>query len=126
MEKYYKEYTLPEREKLKERQIEIDNQIKYSSINIEPLLNDIVNKINNCKNGLWKCSYKVWNYSSPIHYEITIRLCNHWSKYFNIEFFNKENVRDHIMNKIYSAMVAIKKSAEIGDYNYRLMELEEE
>ena len=30
------------------------------------------------------------------------------------------------MNKIYSAMVAIKKSAEIGDYNYRLMELEEE
>ena len=126
MEKYYKEYTLPEREKLKEMQIEIDNQIKYSSINIEPVLNDIVNKINNCKNGLWKCSYKVWNYSSPIHYEITIRLCNHWSKYFNIEFFNKENVRDHIMNKIYSAMVAIKKSAEIGDYNYRLMELEEE
>lgn len=125
MVKYYKEYTLPRRERLKERQIETDKQMKYSSINIDPLLNEIVYKVNNCKNKLWECSYKVCDYSLPIHYEITIKLCNHWKKYLSIDFSYEENIREYIMNKIYSAMVDIKKSAEIGDYDYRLMELED-
>lgn len=125
MDKYYKEYTLPRREKLKERQIEIDKQLKYSSINIDPVLNNIIDKINNCKNGLWKCSYKVCDYSLPIHYEISIVLCNHWRKYLSFDFSDEENIKEYIMNKIYSAMIDIKKIAEIGDCNYRLMELED-
>ena len=125
MEKYYIEYTLPRRERLKERQVEINKQLEYSSINIEPLLNDMVDKINNCKNRLWKCSYKVCDYSLPIHYEITIRLCDYWYKYLNIDFSDNENIKDYITNKIYLAMVDIKNSAKIGDYNCRLIELEE-
>lgn len=124
MDRYYKEYTLPRRERLKERQIEKDKQLQYSAINIEPVLNDIVDKINNCKNGLWKCSYKVRDYSLPIHYEMIIELCDIWYKYLDIDFQDNENIRDYITKKIYSAMVDIKKIAEIGDCNYRLMELE--
>lgn len=128
MKKYYNEYTIPLREKIKQEK-EVKNQnIEYFNCKIKPYLDELQNKINNCKNESWYMEYSFSSTTKRIFFEINIVLINNWKDSF---IFTVNSEKDLLLEKnrieitLKRHMVKLLERGKQGDIFCRILESEE-
>ena len=126
MKKYYEEYTIPFRKRLNQEKLQREKDLKYSKDVIEPILSNIQQLINNCKNNLWYMDYSLRHTKSKIYYSITISLFGEWEYTMNIGCHDSsKDIESHILKNINKRMNELLYSGMRGNYYYRVVELED-
>lgn len=130
MKKYYKEYTIPLREKIEQEKELRNKNIEYFNYKIKPYLNELQNKINNCKNKLWYMDYSFSNTTKRIFFQITITLIDNWKDSFTFTINSEKELsseKDRINKTVEKHMSKLLGYGKRGDdYSFfRILEVEE-
>lgn len=103
MKKYYQEYTLPLKERIKSK-----NEI------IKPYLDNLKKQINTCKNKLWNMTYSIKCTNEKIKCYITVNLLYEWVQEVSIDIDKIENDEYKIDNVIVNVMNDLLAQAKEG------------
>ena len=134
MEKYYKKYTLPLREKRKQMILKYEQEVKYSKEYLVPILDEIKCRVNKSKNNMWGLRYNSFDWASRgVGYKIHIYLDKYWSKDLYIyvcDYINNdiETNTSTIQNQITNLMrqiLGIAKNSNCASYRIMEMNLED-
>nr|DAI99837.1 MAG TPA: competence protein [Caudoviricetes sp.] len=128
MKKYYENYTISKREKIEKVKIKLENDKKYYEAIIKPILFNLKNKINTCKNRMWIMDFSTSENCKSV-VRIDIKLDNYWNARHHIEIdeIEVDDPQNYIQNMIYNMMYRLFNDGLVGDFNgtRRLLEVEE-
>ena len=134
MEKYYKKYTLPLREKRKQMILKYEQEVKYSKEYLVPILDEIKCHVNESKNNMWRLRFNSFDWAARgVGYKIHIDLDKYWSKDLYIyvcDYINNdiETNTSTIQNQITNLMrqiLGIAKNSNCASYRIMEMNLED-
>ena len=128
MKKYYNEYTTPLREKIKQEKEAKDQNVEYFNCEIKPYLNELKNKINNCKNKLWYMDYSFSSTTKRVFFEINIMLIGNWKDSFTFTVNSEKDLlleKNRIDTTVKGHMIKLFERGKQGDIFCRILESEE-
>lgn len=126
MKKYYKEYTIPFREKIEHEKRTKKQNIEYFNCKIKPYLNELQNKINNCKNKLWHMDYSFSNTTKRTFIQITIILIDNWKDSFTFTINSEKeplSEKERIRNGVEKHMLKLFEYGKRGNSFCRILKV---